>query len=443
MALFIDLVLRGAISLRGTSKALSLVANHAAFGLAMPSANTGRNWLLRLGLYELQRPKEQADDWVWIVDHTIQISNVKCFLVLGCRLSRWQQSRGPLSHQDVEVLMLEPVPQSSGEIVHEQLSRCRAITGEPRAIVSDGGGDLTKGVRLFREQHPRTAPLYDITHKLALFLKKLLTGDERWGKFLEQMASCKKKFARGPLAFLTPPLVRDQARYMNLEALLCWATVVLEFMDNPRHNDGRLVEPWVVRLEFEWLRKFEDPLRQWRLLLEMIEVTLTYVRHQGYHQNAELELRAQLATHNQTPETAVLLDQLLNFVADQSSHASAGERLLGSSEVIESLIGKGKQLEGQQSRSGFTEMILGLAASVVHVSHEKLMAALASVKTSDVLAWARKAFGITVQSKRRRLYQQVRPRPRQGVTVTPQPTDAQDAELARNETRIIPTPAPL
>jgi hypothetical protein len=58
-----------------------------------PSANGGQFWLLRLGLYELQRPKEPADDWVWIIDHTVQTGHGKCFLVVGVRLSVWNARR--------------------------------------------------------------------------------------------------------------------------------------------------------------------------------------------------------------------------------------------------------------------------------------------------------------------------------------------------------------
>ncbi len=49
--------------------------------LATPSWCTGRLWLLRLGYYKLTRPKEQADDWVWMVDHTVQLGPEKCLVI--------------------------------------------------------------------------------------------------------------------------------------------------------------------------------------------------------------------------------------------------------------------------------------------------------------------------------------------------------------------------
>ena len=32
------------------------------------------------------RAKAQADDWVWIIDHTVQLGQEKCLLILGVRL---------------------------------------------------------------------------------------------------------------------------------------------------------------------------------------------------------------------------------------------------------------------------------------------------------------------------------------------------------------------
>ncbi len=72
----------------------------------------------------------------------------------------------------------------------------------------------------------------------------------------------------------------------------------------------------------------------------------------------------------------------------------------GSSEVIESLIGKGKRLEGQQSQSGFTRYVLGLAASVVTPSVEILKSVSQSVGIKHVSHWLEAHLPQSVQAKR-------------------------------------------
>jgi hypothetical protein len=240
---------------------------------------------------------------------------------------------------------------------------------------------------------------------MAIFLKKILTNDPRWQDFLKKMAQCKKQFVKSSLAFLTPPMVPDQARYMNLEGLLNWATRVRRFMDDPTAKDGSLVEPWRVNLEFAWLRDFDQPLAEWQELMQVVETTLHFVRWEGYHRNAHVELHARLLFHAEHPLSHQLCEQVVNFVAEQSLAAQPGERLIGSSECIESLIGKGKRLQGQQSRSGFTAMVLGLAAAVVKPTRQVIEAALAAVKTRDVAAWTRRKLGLSVQARRRLAFQ--------------------------------------
>jgi hypothetical protein len=381
----------------------------------MPCANAGRLWILRIGLYEITRSKEQADDWVWIADHTSQIGAVKCFLIVGCRLREWQQNPHPLEHRDLQVLMLEPIEKSSGELIVEQFTRVAQSTGIPRAIISDGGADLQRGIMLYRQQHPEVAAIYDITHKLARFLHKVLTEDARWAAFLQAMSHSKKQFARSSLAFLAPPLVRDQDRYMNLEELLRWATRLRQFMDDPELNDGELAEPWRVKLEFAWLRDFDAALAEWKSLLEIVEATLHFVRWEGYQVDAATQLGQRLALLKRHPSSVEFVDRILEFVDQQAGQARPDERLIGTSECLESLIGKGKRIEGQQKRSGFTAMILGMAAAVITPTREILEAALSAVKTKDVAAWVKRTFGLSVQCRRRRVYQAVVDRNKNGI----------------------------
>ncbi len=101
-------------------------------------------WLLRLGYYKLTRPKIQANDWVWIVDHTIQLGCEKGFVILGIRLCNLPPAGNCLKHEDVEAITLSPVTQSNGEVVTELLEKSIAKTGVPRMIVGDYGSSFQR-----------------------------------------------------------------------------------------------------------------------------------------------------------------------------------------------------------------------------------------------------------------------------------------------------------
>lgn len=369
-----------------------------------PAANTGQMWLLQVGLYELQRPKEAADDWVWILDHTVQLGTVKCLLIVGCRLSAWHAAGRPLEHGDLSVMALEPVEKSNGAVVAQQLDAATAQTGiVPRAILSDQGSDLKIGVSAYRREHPGTAVTLDIAHQTANQLKRELNADPRWMKFVIAAGQAKQRLTLTPLAALVPPTLRSKARYMNLEELVAWGLNTLRYLEYPRPLGSRPVDRAVLTEKLGWLAEYRAALAEWGATMTAISTTLTYVRASGYHHGAAEELGPCLlpAASDMAQRVA---GRLLEFVASQSAAAGPGERLIGSSECLESLIGKGKRLEGQQSKSGFTKMILGLAASVVTPTCDFVKEALTRIKNQDVLDWCHTRLGTSVTAQRRAAY---------------------------------------
>ena len=232
--LFSELVLRAATSLRGASKALSLFAPHVGqLRHTAPSPNGGCNWLLRIGLYELKRPLEKADDWIWIVDHTSQVGTVRCLLIVGFRQSHWLTLQRPLEFQDLCVIALAPAKTTTAEVTEQELRIAAERTGNPRAILSDQGRDIQKAVRLFCEDHTSTSHVHDVKHKLALFLKAELEDDPQWSKFCKKLASLRKELRQTSLQFLSPPAMKIFARYMNLAEVVKWGVKTRKFLDKP------------------------------------------------------------------------------------------------------------------------------------------------------------------------------------------------------------------
>jgi hypothetical protein len=391
-----------ACSLRAASAVMELVRELCPDLTRSPVANTGRMWLLRIGLYEVTRPKEVADDWILIMDHTVQIGTTKILLVVGCRLSAWRERGRPLGHQDLQVFALKPVGKSDTAIVEGQLEDLCKQTGIiPRAILSDEGSDLKGGIKAFCEKHPTTAPLLDIAHQAANQLKHELEADDRWKTFFTRMGESKQRLVQTPLAHLLPPTPRAKARYMNVRELVVWGRKALRYLDNPYPIVGQPVDRAALEAKLGWLADYREALSEWSELSAVVGTTLRYVRREGYHQGAAEALAPQLAGCGQSAMCSRLAAALVEFVKSQSASARAGERLYGSSECIESLIGKGKQLERQQSKSGFTKMILAMAAAVIRPAGEYVTEALARVKTTDVIAWCREQLGDSLQSKRR------------------------------------------
>jgi hypothetical protein len=402
IGLFLKFVLSGSASLRGASKALQiLLGEFPGELLGAPTSNCGRMWLQRLGLYELTRPKQHADDWMYVVDHTVQIGHIKCLLVIGCRLSELLDlSPG---HKDFEILALEPVEKSNADIIEQQLLALVPITSPPRAILSDGCRELKKGIAQFQARHTDTRALYDIKHKAALILKKALEGDARWAQFNGEVNKARQATQPTALAFLTPPTQRTKARYMNLQPMLQWCQAMLRYLQAPFSPSPQIpLEVGPVNIHFRWLLGYQEDIAEWARMIQLLETAIDDCRQHGYHRNTAQQMQSPLKTLSAGPRSEQVADLMLKFLTEQAALAGEGEHLLATSECIESLISKAKHLEKQQASSGFTSLILGTAASVVPLTKRYIMSALEQVKTNHVLDWAKQKLGLSVQAQRHR-----------------------------------------
>lgn len=156
---FVSLVLQSATSLRGAPRSMAMPLRLFQLPDTVPTWSTGRLWLLRLGYYKLTRAKEQADDWVWIIDHTVQVGQEKCLVILGVRLHVLATLKRALSHEDVEPLALLPMSPSNGPLILQQLEASVNQTGVPRQIVADHGSDLKAGIEAFCQTPPTTCSI--------------------------------------------------------------------------------------------------------------------------------------------------------------------------------------------------------------------------------------------------------------------------------------------
>jgi hypothetical protein len=398
---FLTLVVRCAASLRCAASALALFAPAVGHGEIEPHWTTGRLWLLRVGLAALLRVKPIAADWVWMVDHSIQIGQTKCLVILGIRLCDLPVGRA-LRHEDMELIALEPMRSSTRNAVAMCLENTVCQTGVPRVIVDDHGVDLHGGVEIFRKSHPETTEVYDIKHKAACLLKARLERDERWKQYSSQLAQTKCAIQQTELAALVPRSQQSKARFMNLSELVEWGQDTLALVDDPTRLEGLEFPAERVEAKLGWLKEFRNELREWLELHAVIEETLKFIRSEGLYVGVGLDLAGALSARTGTADK--LRTELIEFVTIESSQARIGERLPGTTEVLESCFGKLKAIERDQSKSGFTGLVLSLGAMVSKWDGETIGKALEQVGVCQVLEWCKKKLGISVQAQRTRAY---------------------------------------
>jgi hypothetical protein len=371
-----------------------------------PSINSGKSWMLKLGYYNITKKQTIADDWIYIIDHSIQMGKEKLLLIVGVRAKDLPKDRA-LKYEDVEIIDLQPVKKSTGEVVYEQIKEASKKTGNPRAIVSDMGSDIKLGVKKFQEVSCSTAHVYDLKHKIALLVKKILEKDDKWGEFKIFANFVAKKLQNSTLAGYRPPKQKEKARYMNIEDLVRWGDKISIKYENLRKSKSKTEDEIKLESVIVDIAKFKESIEIWTemvMVFQLIERFMNIHNLQNDCYEKFYELHGIKLQKLKTDEARGFAIQILSFIKEQQEVCTQNERLLHSSQLIESLFGRLKFLEKEQSKSNFTNLILSMGAMVSKSTPTILRKALERVNVNMIYQWTKEKIGITIQAQKKELY---------------------------------------
>jgi hypothetical protein len=393
-----------AVGLRPSQRALKIFWEWLGVEQPVPDWTTIRTWLMRLGVAVLDEPVEEADDWVWMVDHSNQIGPEKVLVVLGVRASQLPPPGETLGHEDVRVLMVQPETHWKREDMAAVYDRLAERCGPPRAVLCDGAVELREGVESLKKRRCDTIVVQDFKHKAATFLKAQLQNCPRFAAFNTAMGKTRSAIQQTELSHLTPPSQKPKARFMNLGPTLEWASAIGWLLDHPEAESRRGIAPERLEDKLGWLRSFAAELAAWRACQQVINAGLQFINEQGLFRGAAERLRAILDVAAQGAASRSLAERLVDFVAAAEAELQPDERLPMSTEILESTFALYKQLEGQHSKGGFTSLLASFAALLKPASKESVCRSFSKVSVKRVREWTKTNLGNTLTAKRQSLY---------------------------------------
>ncbi|OWK35673.1 hypothetical protein FRUB_07360 [Fimbriiglobus ruber] len=388
------------LSFRGTAAALAVFATAGDTDRTpdrTPSATTVRAWVLRLGYAHLTRPLSHDHRWVWLIDHTLPIGATKLFVIVGVPLDHVPFGVRPLQLADLHLVAMVPMATSNQERVADALEVAVARTGVPHQIVADGGSDLQRGIDRFRDQHPQTVSVPDAAHHAANLLKYYWANDPQWAAFTRRMTETAATIRQTRAAHLLAPKLRNKARFLSAGTFVRFGRLVLRRLRDAAPDAD------VVR-HYAWVSEYANAVQAWGEQHDLVRAMLDQVRVDGLFTRGEAALddtwdRLGVSDH---PTTAALRNRLRAYVGRYGRGLPVGERLVGSTDVLESAFGVQKRLSRDQSQSGLTVLSAGLGALLGEVTPEQMRAEIDRVPEKAVNNWAARTFGKTVQWLRRR-----------------------------------------
>ncbi len=365
-----------------------------------PSFTTIKRWAQKIGYYKLKRVKEIANDWMLIIDASIQMGEKKCVVILGCRKSKLPKNY-PLTLEDLEVLSLVVVPKLNGEVIYNMLTDLKLSIGEIAGICSDRGSDILFGVKQFQITNPKTRHICDTAHYVSNLLKAALEKSPRWKTFRDQITLARRKMQNSKISGALPPSPRTKARYMNIDSLLKWAVDMLVLLDQGVSNpDFEITE---LKKYLGWLLLYREDITHWNRISYVGVVARQIVRVEGIHKNIMESFEKSISSIKLSVREVQFANQLAEFLQNQSNGMQISECFIGSTEVLESLFGKIKYMEREQRAFGFTSLLLAAIASVGPLDDDTIIKAVQTVKLSEIANWSTTEIGQSVQSQRRQI----------------------------------------
>ena len=392
------------VGFRGAVRTLQVFFQWLGIDRPIPGRTSIRNWLQRLGIDEVKQPLDSSESVVIMVDHSSQIGTEKVMLVLGVDAAAMPEPGKALTHEHVRVLEVKPGGSWKTADMEREYEALADRHGTPRAVLVDGAVELREGAECLKNRGEEVLVLRDFKHYAANVVKSLIGNDERFQEVGGKIGSTRSSIQQTELAHLTPPSPKQKSRFMNLSGTLAWLTMILWLLRTPQAQARRGIRDERMQEKLGWVEEYADEIAVWQECQDAVSAAVTFINEHGLFRGASRELRAVIGGELKHATSKELTRRLIDFVAESEESLRDGERLPMSTEILESTFGLYKQLEGYQSKSGFTSLLACLPALLKPTTPERVMAAFARTPAADVTAWTQEHFPSTVTSRRRAAY---------------------------------------
>jgi hypothetical protein len=399
------MVVFGLNSLRST--ALNFKYFSCVLKNGLPCWTVIQNWVFRFGLYKLNKALPKRDDWIYILDHTIEYGNKKCLVVLAVSLELFRKQKHKLTHQDMEVAAIEVTNCSTGDDIAVILGNISSESGAPVQIVSDGASNLKKGIKQFQEKLTKDGLIppvrtYDITHKTALILKYLLQDNDRWTSFAREVGRTKTRVLQTDFIAYAPKKSKDKARWLNLDSHVDWARNILRLL--PEQLEKNSVDIEKFNDYFGWVAEYEDEINEWHTWLEIINEAKKEVNENGLSKKTHTRFKKRLKHKPKGKPALKIRKDLVQFFKDESSSLADNDAWLGTSDIIESIFGKYKQFSAKTPLKEVGKSVLTIPVFTSRVTFSDVKIAMETISDKILKKWIKDNIGESLFSERKKVF---------------------------------------
>ena len=379
------------VSFRSISKVIAIINIYFKFSFKAPSHTTTINWMNKLGYYILNKPIPIANDWIIILDHSIQLGNEKIFLVYGIQESKINFKK-PLEFKDLRPLLLKTHKKTNGNVIKEEITELESKIGKIKYAVGDYGSDLKKGLSLCNIPH-----VHDFTHVIALTIEKIYKEDVHFVEYNKSMSNLRMQISQTEYAFLIPPKQRIKSRFHNIDTISKWGLKMLNYYDKELKNNK------AIKDKVKWITKFKVLIKELNQLSHSIKDIQKIVKRNSLSKESIKKVNKILIKLD-FEKGKVFKDKIQKYFNETMLLLPRTENILCTSDIIESAFGKYKNYVSSNIMAGVTNLILSFAAFTSDLSKEEIKDAFENVKMKDIFNWTKQHIDLTTFGKRKIMF---------------------------------------
>jgi len=379
--------LKTSTSFRALSISLGIYISTINLNCKKPTHTTLLNWIHKIGYYELMKKKEKADDWIIIIDESIQFGKEKILVIYGIREKNIDWTH-PIRFEDLVPLLIIPKEKWTGMLINEELEILKSDLGNIKYAVGDYGSDIHKGLELSNIPH-----IHDLTHVIALILEKLYKIDSNYLDVTIKMSEMLIKYSQTKFAHIIPPKQRKKSRYQNIKRISDWCIKILYYLENKNEIDIEIYD------KLKWLLDYREFITELSELNNLITEVEKILKYNGYSENIKSKCNEILEKLN-TNTGKIMKEKLSKYFDETQELLPKVDKILISSDIIESAFGKYKNYVSNNPMAGVTNLILCLSAFTASLTEIEIKKALETTTINDIVNWTKKIIGKTLLKKR-------------------------------------------
>ncbi|MCK5625215.1 hypothetical protein KAI04_05260 [Candidatus Pacearchaeota archaeon] len=374
---------------RAIQKIIAIYNLYLSLSLKAPSYGTILIWVKKLGYHQLEETIEKANDWIIILDESVEFGHEKLLVIYGVRSSQIDFSRA-LIYKDLTPLSIIAGESWTGKLIEKEIKKIENKIGKIIYAVADGGNAIKNSLKCADIPH-----VYDITHKFAWFLKEVYKEDREFISYTKTMAAMRGKLALSNVSHILPPNQRCHSRFMNLEIISDWGMKVINYLKRSEKNEKE-------HIKLKWVFGFKGLIIELSQVSKIINIIMGIIKTEGL---SEKSIRKSMKKLNlisiDNQRIRKLKSNIVEYLKKCKKLIPEQDKILCTSDIIESSFGKYKNYLNKNPMTGITNLSLCISAFTSNLDAENVKQAMEHSRNIDIAKWTKHNIGITNLAKRK------------------------------------------